>query len=67
MTHCASNKPFWTFTYVAEKDFQGLPVTPEEFGKLQKSEEQKKIELETKKVSKTKPVILLARILALKK
>ena len=36
---------------VNEEDFQELPLTPEEFGKLQKSEEKKKIELETKKKS----------------
>ncbi|CAB4017334.1 serine threonine- kinase 36-like, partial [Paramuricea clavata] len=34
---------------INEEDFQELPLTPEEFGKLQKSEEKKKIELETKK------------------
>jgi hypothetical protein len=36
--------------YFIEEDFQELPLTPEEFGKLQKSEEKKKIELEKKKV-----------------
>jgi hypothetical protein len=36
--------------YFVEEDFQELPLTPEEFGKLQKSEEKKKIELEKKKV-----------------
>ncbi|XP_028395841.1 serine/threonine-protein kinase 36-like [Dendronephthya gigantea] len=34
---------------INEEDFQELPLTPEEFGKLQKSEENKKIELEMKK------------------
>lgn len=45
------NEDMFFLIFYVEEDFQELPLTPEEFGKLQKSEETKKIELEMKKVS----------------
>lgn len=44
------NKPLDVRIVFLEADFQQLPLTPEQFGELQKSDEKRKMQLEVKKV-----------------